>query len=370
MSMRFLLSSHGASLYGAERVLLAIARGLVERGHDVTLELPHDGPAVRVAQQIGGLEVLISGRGHLPRNARELLRSAADFSGNVRILRNALHNRRFDVVWANSIYNPFGALAGRALGAPVVWHLHERNVRGITGLLIARWIARHCDVALAPSAFVADSFTSAGLPGAQLRVVPNALLDPIQPAPLEPDPDAFVVGYIGQFERRKRAADLLEAVANVDGAQALLIGDGKARKKIEAAVKRLGLEDRTRLTGFQPDIRPFLAECHCIVIPSRNEPFGLVALEAMAAGRPVIAANSGALPEILADAAFYYTVGDIAELAACVRRMRDEPALVASLRAQGLARVKQYSLAALFDRVEGVARDVVALHSGGAEMRA
>src|SRR5688572_4039655 len=359
MAIRFLLSSHGASLFGAERVLLALAGGLAGRGHDVTLELPHEGPARAVAERLDRVRVIVTGRRRLPRNAPELVRYAAGFPVGRRSLRTVLRHDHYDVVWANSLFNPLPAFAARGTGAAVVWHLHERNFAGVAGRIAVHAIGTHADVVLAPSRFVADSFARAGLAESKLRILPNALLERIAAVPMKPGGRPFVAGYIGQFEPRKRAPDVLAAIARIDGASALLIGDGKARAAVEAARDSLRLGERARLVGFQQDIRPFLAECDCIVIPSRDEPFGLVGLEAMAAGLPVVAARSGALPEVLGDAALYYPLADTDALADCLGRLRDAPGLAAALRTRGLARVRDFSLDRMLDAVENVTRGLL-----------
>jgi glycosyltransferase involved in cell wall biosynthesis len=361
--MRFFLSSHGASLFGAERVLLATAAGLLARGHAVTLELPHDGLAHSAARDMG-LRVLISGRSRLPRNAAELVRYIATFPGSVRRARTALRAAEYDVVWINSIYNPPASLAPRRKEAAVVWHLHERNFHGAAGSLAAHWIRTHCDLALAPSNFVAHTFAAAGLHAPHLRVLPNALLRPITAVPLRPRGDSLVVGYVGQLEPRKRTVDLMEALTHVDGATALLVGDGKARSDVESAVARLHLTGRVRLAGYQEDVLPFLEECDCIVIPSPDEAFGLVALEAMAAGRSVIAAHSGALPEVLGHAALYFPLGDVKALARRILQLRQDPGLATELRGRGLARVREYSMDRMLDGVEAAAVEAIARRRG------
>jgi glycosyltransferase involved in cell wall biosynthesis len=369
---RFLFSSHGASLFGAERVLLALAGGLAARGHDVVLELPHDGPALAAAQQLARVRVTVTGRRRLPRNAPELLLYTGGLANSVRRLHAASRAGSYDVIWINSLYNLPAALAARHAGAVVVWHLHERNFVGALGWLTARVVRALCDVVVVPSRFVAASFAAASSASAPLRVVPNALLQPITSVPTRTKQESFVVGYVGQFEPRKRAADVVEALGRLEGVNGLLVGDGKARRAVEAVVARLHLEKRVRFTGFQSDVRPLLAESDCVVVPSRNEPFGLVALEAMAAGRPVIAADSGALPEVLGDAALYYPLGDSAALAACVERLRADASLGETLRARGLVRVQEFSLERMLDRVEAVAHDALAArrHARTAEAHA
>lgn len=355
--MRILLSSHGASLFGAERVLIALAHGLAARGHDVTLELPHEGPAHDTARQIAGVRVVLSGRVRLPRNAAELLRFAAGLPAARRTVRDLLDAGAYDAVWINSIYNLPGALAGAAARVPVIWHLHERNFGGAAGA-VARRVVRACStVAVAPSGFVATSFQGAGGPSF-VRVLPNAPLRSLEPLPLpEPHATHVHVGYLGQLEPRKRAADVVHALALLPAGTAVLVGEGKARHALEAAIARTGLGGRVRLAGFQQDIRAALHECSCVVIPSRDEPFGLVALEAMALGLPVIAARSGALPDVLGNAALYYPVGDQAALAESLRRLHDEPRLRTTLRQRGLERVRAFTLDGMLDGAETLLRE-------------
>jgi|GEM_PF-3350247 len=353
--MRIFLSCHGASLYGGERVLLALARGFSDRGHEVLLEFPHDGPAVAVARAIAGIRVWISERPRLPRNVREFLAYVLGIPGALRVLVRGIRRERPDVVWVNSLYNPLAALAARWTGTPVVWHLHERNFPGVLGRVYSSLMRMTSDRCVAVSEFVASTVT---LSDHRIHVVHNALLERIEPHEPGRERTHFTIGYVGQLERLKRVLDLLEAVATLPDTRLLLVGDGKDRRRTERAITRLRLGDRVRLLGFQPDVRPFLREMDCLVVPSGVEAFGLVAAEAMAAGLPVVAARGGAIPEVLGDAALYYSPGDVAGLAAQIGRLASDARLAASLREQGLRRVERFSLERMIDQAIEIARDV------------
>lgn len=359
--MRFFLSSHSASPFGAERVLFAIAEGLRKRDHEVTLEIPHDGPAVAAARRIEGIELWMSERPRLPRNISEGLRYITDAPSATWRLRRKIRDGGYDVAWVNSLMNPLAGVAARIAGPAVVWHLHERNFPQPAGHGVVRWVSSCCDVAVAISRFVAESFATIQPLRNRLRILPNAQLRTIPVTPMRDDAGNFTVTYIGQFEPRKRATDVLEAVALVPRATAVLVGDGKKRDEVTAAVRRLRLDTRVCLAGFQEDISRYFADSDCIVIPSRDEPFGLVALEAMAAGRPVIAADSGALPEVLGDAALYYPLGDTLVLAEKIEQLRAERGLAAELRERGLRRVEMFSLDRMISRVEEIAREAIVL---------
>ena len=381
--MKILCLSHGASPFGAERVLLAAARGLAGRGHEVVLDFPHDGPAVSMARELTGVAVDITARHRLPRGALEGLGFLVSAPRAVRAVRRAAGAAAPHVVWVNSLYNPWAAIGARLSGAPVVWHLHEASLREPLGSPVAALLGRTATRIVVVSEFVAEGYRQYPWLRDRIVVAPNPFLDrsgqaggepagePREPGsrvPGSPSPGGrdrtapFTVGYIGQLEPRKRAPDVVAAVARVPGVRALIVGDGKARDAVEAMVDGAGVGDRVELVGFQADVAPWLRRFDCMAIPSLREPFGLVALEAMDAGVPVIAARSGALPDVLGDAALYHDPGRPADLARQVRRLRAEPALRERLRRRGFDRVRAFRIGPWLDTLEATARDAVREH--------
>lgn len=123
------------------------------------------------------------------------------------------------------------------------------------------------------------------------------------------DPDALVVFYVGRFDERKGIETLVRAVgqSQLRGNKnlKLIIGggsrpgqsDGKERDRIEGIVAELGMSDFTTFPGrLGDDILPaYYAAADVCVVPSHYEPFGLVAIEAMASGTPVVASDVGGL---------------------------------------------------------------------------
>lgn len=117
--------------------------------------------------------------------------------------------------------------------------------------------------------------------------------------------DEKVVFYVGRFDRRKGIETLVRAVAELDQPVRLVIGggwteergDGKEYHRILDIVESLGIEARTVFTGRidQADLPDHYSAADVCVVPSHYEPFGLVAVEAMACGTPVIASAVGGL---------------------------------------------------------------------------
>ena len=151
-----------------------------------------------------------------------------------------------------------------------------------------------------------------GLAAARVTVIPNAI-----------DTDRFVrqrsreecrrmlgkipmgpwVGMIGRA-RREKGGDLFVAALpalfrNHPMSRALLVGDGPALREWRAMAADLGIAERIWFAGSQTDVRPYLHALDLLVIPSRQESFGVVALEAFASGCPVLATRVGGLPEVL-----------------------------------------------------------------------
>lgn len=117
--------------------------------------------------------------------------------------------------------------------------------------------------------------------------------------------ESQVIGYAGRIEKMKRLDLLLEGfslvLARHPQARLMIIGEGKLRPKLKALAAHLGISHRVIWTGFRQDIPRLLAAMDVYVQPSANEGLSLSLLEAMAAGKPVIATDVGGTPEVVVD---------------------------------------------------------------------
>lgn len=341
-----------------------MAEGLAKRGHSVTLEIPHEGPALEAANALEGVEVWLSGRPRLPRGMGEAAAYLLGLPGALRSLRRRIRADAYDLVWVNSMFNPPAALAARLAGVPVVWHLHERNLRGPASLPMAWLIRLSAQIAVPVSGFVAGTFSR--IPGgAGRQEVLFEQFPRLPELPPAPEGDELVLGFVGQLEPRKRVRDLLHALAEVPRVRGLIVGDGKRRHEVPLLIERLGLQDRVEWAGLQREVVPYYGRMHGVVIPSRDEPCPLVAFEAMSVGRPVIASEHGGHPEVLGDAALYFPLGDVQALAAQIRRLRDDPELRSKLARSGMDRVRRFNREDWLDDVERIARAAVNGTGGG-----
>src|SRR5262249_14493042 len=147
--------------------------------------------------------------------------------------------------------------------------------------------------------------------------------------------------YVGTLEPRKNLPTLIRAFAAIRAATGatLVIAGGRGwfYDEIFRTVRELGLTDAVRFPGYVPDAELALwyNSARVFVYPSLYEGFGLPALEALACGVPVVAANTSALPEVVGDAGLLVDPQSEAALAEALRTVLTDPALAARLAAAG-----------------------------------
>jgi len=130
-----------------------------------------------------------------------------------------------------------------------------------------------------------------------------------------------IILHASNFRKIKRIADVIHTYDQIRKSlpsKLLLVGDGPERHMAEELCRELGIDEETRFLGKQQDMEDIYAISDLFLLPSEYESFGLSALEAMAAGTPVIATNAGGLPEIVLDGVNGYLseIGDIHQMAA------------------------------------------------------
>lgn len=175
--------------------------------------------------------------------------------------------------------------------------------------------------------------------------------------------------YAGRIDPRKGIATAVEALAALPAeAELQIVGDGEPREveRLRALAARHGLERRVLFRGaVTPDDMPqAYAASDAVLFPVEwEEPWGLVPLEAMAVGRPVVATGTGGSGEYLRDGenCLLFARGDAQALAECVTRLGRDPVLRRKLREGGLATAVRYPAAA-YDRSIAAALDEVVGH--------
>jgi glycosyltransferase involved in cell wall biosynthesis len=209
---------------------------------------------------------------------------------------------------------------------------------------------RRVDGVVAISQTIVNLLVSAGVERRKIRCISSG----IDPGKFEMSErrrtgeDDFTVGCLGGLEERKGHRYLLEAAALLK-AEGLKIryniaGSGPLRARLEEEVARLGLGAEVRFLGFVSDAAEFLAGVDILAMPSLYEGLGVAALEAMAAGRPVVATQVGGLTESIIDGVTGALVPprDSAALAAAIAKLARSRPLAGSMGNEGRERVRRY----------------------------
>ncbi len=177
-------------------------------------------------------------------------------------------------------------------------------------LAAERLLARRTDVLIAVSPQVRDALVELGVGAPQRwRVVPLGLELGRFAAVTGPTgrlrqrlslgPDVPLVGAVGRLVPIKDLATLVRAVARLDGVHLALIGEGEQRAELEALVASLGVEPRVHLPGWADDVAAWMADLDVVALTSRNEGTPVALIEALAAGRPVVATAVGGVPFVV-----------------------------------------------------------------------
>lgn len=287
----------GRQFRGGQEQLLALARGLRQRGHEQLLVCPADGPLAGRARQ-EGLEIFAwpgCGPGSLLR-LRKRLRAGA-FQ-----VVHAHDGRAQTISYLASAGLPVRRAASRLVAfAPRHPRIHRLKY------------GRTCHGVIALSESVRRVLVGAGVPEHKIEVIPAGIDVPAElPGPevrarvraaWGVGEEEFVAGHVGAFTAEKGQDVALDAAIlltrRLPQARVLLAGDGPLRQAPATAEKVRQAGGRARLLGFVEHLEEFFAGLDLFIMPSRSEAWGLVALHAMAHGLPVVASRVGGLPEIV-----------------------------------------------------------------------
>jgi glycosyltransferase involved in cell wall biosynthesis len=264
-----------------------------------------------------------------------------------------------------------GIYAAREAGVPVVIrteHLpylitkpHERAGH--------RRLMQRVDRLICVSEHARVTFVKSGVPPEQLRVVRNG----IHPRPARADRDgvrarlglpseAQLVLAVGRLTEQKGHRYLVEAAPRVieqePRAHLLVVGQGELADELRELVRVLGLEGSVHLVGQRPDVPELLAASDLFVLPSLFEGLPLVALEAMAAGRPVVGTRGCGTAEAVADGVTGRLVPprDSAALATAILEALEQPGLAARWGVAGRMRLEREF------RAERMARETASVY--------
>jgi glycosyltransferase involved in cell wall biosynthesis len=332
-------------LAGAETLLKDVVLGLDARGlgNAVAVLKVLDSPLEHELQQ-AGIPFLA-----LPESGIYSARHIAPL---------ARHMEGFDLVHVHLFpAQLFAAMAARRIKHPPLLltteHGTATNRRRFWLRPIDRWLYRQYRLVACNSAATASSLSEwVPATASKTRVVPNGILvERFSNATAAGRQEVFQTPATGpllisvaRLAPPKDHATLLRALTRVQGTDLALVGDGELRPALQALARDLGIGERVHFLGRRADVSRLLKMADLFVHSSRDEGFGLAALEAMAAGVPVVATNVPGLAEVVGAAAVLTPPGDDAALAAAISSLLASPERRNNLSRAGRERAQQFSL--------------------------
>ena len=346
-----ILASLSAKAAGSERVHLSLARHLPRFGFESTPVLFEHGPLGDWLLAEGFKpRVLEVGRGPVRRALRA-----------VPVLRRLIEETGAHAVFSNqSNTHVYAGLAAMSLSVPAVWWQH--------GSAPSSW--REKVAAAVPAAAVVCS--SEATSSAQRRLSPRRRVETLHPGVPVAELRRWrgrgkavrqalgwaahpIVGILGRLVPWKGQSTFLEAAAVIAfkrpdvrfvvAGGALMGTEGCYPERLRELAEELGIGDRVHFSGHVDAPYAWLDALDVVVHASRGEPFGLVIVEAMALGKPVVCARDGGPIEIVGDeeCALMVPPLDASSLGAAVLRVLEEPGLAQTLSKRGTSRAEVFS---------------------------
>jgi rhamnosyl/mannosyltransferase len=174
--------------------------------------------------------------------------------------------------------------------------------------------------------------------------------------------EPFNVLYVGQFRAYKAVPVLMRAMARVHGVKLLIAGSGEAEKSYRTLAKALGLDVEFHVGVDDDALSVLYQRAHAVVLPStsRQEAFGLVLLEGMAAGCVPIASHLPGVREVVGRTGFTFQPGSVDELTHLLRQLRDQPVLVEEIGLRARLRAATFGRERMVNEYERLFLDLMA----------
>ncbi|NIM19425.1 MAG: glycosyltransferase [Candidatus Latescibacteria bacterium] len=327
---------------GGEAQLELLMKGLGDAGCSPALASPPGSRIGERAKQLGvpTFDVPIAG--------------SADLMGAWR-LRRLCRRESFDIIHSHSSH------------AHGVAFLATVGLRSRPKLLVSRRVdfavgsnrfsalkyRRGADVYLAISTGVRDVLIACGIERERIKLVPSGIdlgkFDRMNETSylkkeFSLEKAEWIVGNVAALAPHKSQVDFIEAAAIVDkkmsGIKFLIVGEGELRRSLERKAQEVGMTEKIIFTGFRNDVLEILSTFDCFVLSSRLEGLCTSIMDAQAIGVPVVATNTGGIPDLIEDGETGLLVppGERVELAQAMIRMLSDPQL--RERCVGLAKKK------------------------------
>ena len=368
-----LFVSHSAGRYGAEKSLLDLVLGINRDLYNVIVLVPRRGPLTELLGKHGVRYIVSFYTKWIDNNLiplKAIIRTVINVIALIRLLR-ILKSHSIGLVYTNTVVIPIGALLSRFLRIPHIWHVREfvhedRRARFNYGTtLTMRFIAKYSEKVICNSKAISNKMGQY-IPAEKLTVVYNGLLEgsktaseiPVRKAPREERSTLCIAGAIAPHKGQQDAIKVLSLLRERGrNARLLILGLGSwlYLKRLKRLANDLGVSNDVIWQGYLPNAVDVFRSADIVLVCSRFEPFGRVAVEAMSVGTPVIGTNGGGLIEIIDDGknGLLYPAGNCNALADQIMRLSTDSRLYEIISRNAILSVyERYTKGRYIDEIE------------------
>ncbi|MCB9018447.1 MAG: glycosyltransferase [Prevotellaceae bacterium] len=362
--MRILYLITGLTLGGAEIISIDIANGMSARGHSVCIV--HLSDKNELQSRINeNIKVISLNMGKTP----------LSFCSSIIKFGQTLKQFKPNVVHANMVHaNIFARISRIFYKMPrLICSAHSNNEGGILRMLSYRMTDFLSDTNTNVSEEAVNHYTNNGWFSKEKSIcVYNGINDNI----FRPDeqfrnlmrseygikPNEFIFLFIGRLTKIKDVPTILKAFQsvsnNIRGVKLLIVGDGEEMPSLQEETKKLKINDITIFAGKQNDTWKYYNAADCFILSSAWEGFGIVLVEAMSCGLPVLATNAGGCSEVINDNRFLVEVGNHKELSKkMISIYRLDSITLSLLKERNIKRAKTFALSNILDKWEEIYQD-------------
>ncbi|GAB4497626.1 MAG: glycosyltransferase [Anaerolineales bacterium] len=312
--------------------------------------------------ELNGLPVYYPRYTSLPKQIFHSLWGYFSYAASRNLLKQLHQQHHFDLIHAHYAAGAgvMATLAQRWMQTPIVLSIHGSDLAYTIhqkpfGAYIIPRILKNADAVLANSVSTANGLLQAGVASERLHIVrlganppPDYARASVQNSTAERPLQILAVGYL---HLTKGHAYLLQALAQLKqqgyAFHCTLVGDGPEEQRLKQFVQESGMTQQVTFAGYMPhaDVWQYFANCDIFALPSWNEAFGVVYIEALSLGKPVIGCQGAGGPEdlrALGDCIELVAPRDVASLRAALQRLFDDPQRRLQMGETGKQIVQQY----------------------------
>lgn len=318
--MKKILFIHSsAELYGSDKSLLNIVNNMNYEEFEIHIILPCEGSLVNKLKENRNIKVNVYDVAILRRknlSFKGLIKYIKQFIKSYKNIKKYVKENKIDIIYTNTSVVFPGAIVAKRMGIKSVWHIREIIKNKFENRIISSIVNYYSDIVITNSKATANAIM---VNKEKVKVVYNAVERvKIDKSQIKGENDKFVVGMAGRINRWKgqglfinAAEKVLEKCPNTLFviAGSAYTGEEYLEEELRSIIADKKLEKSIKLLGQVNNMGKFYEGIDLFVLPSiQPEPFGLVVIEAMDAGIPVIATNHGGPKEIINDGENGYLV--------------------------------------------------------------